>query len=100
MLDMEAFLSHAINRVPPECHVDVVEICGGNARTMQVMIRRHFRGGRNFDIVVGSDLTQPEEVRKLFAYLSEKKPFVTVMSPSCVAPSSSPTVSRYSGSSA
>ena len=38
-------------------HVDVMEIMGGEGRTSQVMTRRHFRIGKNFDAVVGVDLT-------------------------------------------
>ena len=54
----------------PHVFADVFEICGGEARCTHILVRRHhFRGGRNFDIVVGINLLKPEEVRMLWTYL-------------------------------
>ncbi len=35
--------------------IDIAEICGGEARTTQVGIRRHLKCGPNFDIVSNFD---------------------------------------------
>ena len=37
-------------------YVDVAEIMGGESRTTQVLIRRGYHGGENFDCVVGLSL--------------------------------------------
>ena len=55
----------------------------GEARTTQVMIRRHYRGGRNFGCVVGVDLMTSEGEQDLYDYLDKARPFVCVMAPQC-----------------
>ena len=61
------------------------EIMGGEGRTTQVMIRRHFRTGKNFDAVVEIDLTHEDEVQEMMQYLNQIKPLVIVMSSRCTA---------------
>ena len=47
----------ALNMLAPlESKVDIVEICGGSARTSQICIRKHLKVGRNFDLVTNVDL--------------------------------------------
>ncbi len=53
-------------------HIDVMEVMGGAARTTQVLIRRMYRGGRNFDAMVGVDLTDPDEEHELYRYVQER----------------------------
>ena len=36
--------------------VDIAEICGGEARTSQLVVRRHLAAGPNFDLVTDVDL--------------------------------------------
>eukprot|EP00975_Prorocentrum_lima_P003680 802701-Prorocentrum_lima.AAC.1 len=59
-----------------ECHFDVDEIMGGEAQTTQVLVRRHYRGGRNFDAVVGVDLHNGDEIQEMCRYLAEVRPLV------------------------
>ncbi|CAK0793269.1 unnamed protein product, partial [Prorocentrum cordatum] len=56
-------------------YIDVVEICGGNARTSQIMIHRfhEVKIGLNFDIIVGIDLLDPTQEAALWQYLKSNK---------------------------
>ena len=51
-------------------YIDVVEICGGNARTSQILIHRFHETkiGLNFDIVVGIDLLDISQEAALWQY--------------------------------
>ena len=40
--------------------VDIVEICGGEARTSTLAVRRHLRVGPNYDLVTNVDLNDEE----------------------------------------
>ena len=61
----------------------LAEICGGEARTSRVAIRRHMAHGPNFDLVVGVDLTIPDTQRRVYNFFLNKKVFVAVMAPPC-----------------
>ena len=41
--------------------VDVAETMGGEGRTTQVLVRRGYEGGENFDCVVGCDLMRADD---------------------------------------
>ena len=41
--------------------IDIAEVCGGEARTSQIAVRRQLILGRNFDIICGCDLTVNKE---------------------------------------
>ena len=54
--------------------LDMCELCGGEARSSKVAIRRRLSTGRNFDLVTGCDLNKPHEQRLVltkFPALSE-----------------------------
>mgnify|MGYP000158354039 CR=1 FL=1 len=64
-------------------YVDVVELCGGAGRTLQIAIRRRMKAGRSFDLTTGVDLSQPAEVSAYWRYLRDSRPRVIVMAPPC-----------------
>ena len=68
---------------PPDQYVDVVELCGGAGRPLEIAIRRRMRAGRNFDLTTGVDLSQPAEVAAYWRYLRKSRPRVIVMAPPC-----------------
>ena len=83
-MDFEAFLLHEPDpKFNNSCYLDTAEICGGNARTTQILIRRHYDTGENFDAVVGCDLMLDEDADALFHYLDTQKPIVTIISTPC-----------------
>ena len=59
--------------------VEIVEVCGGNALTSYLCVRRKL----HFELITGADLTKPGVEAKLLAYLDLAKPLVLVMSPVC-----------------
>lgn len=67
--------------------VDIVEICGGSAKTSQMLVRRRHRDVsyrcKNFDIVVDIDLLEPHDIDKLWHYMRKCKPLVTIHSSPC-----------------
>ena len=67
--------------------VDIVEVCGGENRVTQFLIRRlhrtGFRRGLNLDSVVGVNLLLASERKWVWTYLETCKPIVVVMSPPC-----------------
>ena len=36
----------------PQTYFDVAEVMGGRARTLRILVRRHYRGGRDLDDVL------------------------------------------------
>eukprot|EP00973_Karenia_brevis_P047346 6573303-Karenia_brevis.AAC.1 len=44
---------HHYTKLP---HDDVAELCGGKRRTVNLLVRRGFRPGPNFDLVAGYNL--------------------------------------------
>ena len=63
--------------------LDICEICGGEARTTQLGIRRRLATGRNFDLVCGVDLNSPTQQKKVLHYIREHQVMVVIMSPTC-----------------
>ena len=63
--------------------VDVAEIMGGEGRTTQVLVRRGYDGGENFDCVIGCDLMRADDEQRLYDYIDRYKPRVLVMAPQC-----------------
>eukprot|EP00973_Karenia_brevis_P012066 1638041-Karenia_brevis.AAC.1 len=43
-------------------HDDVAELCGGKSGTVNLLVRRGFRCGPNFDLVAGYDLRRDEHI--------------------------------------
>ena len=64
---------------------DVVEFCGGTARTTHISIRRHFKSGGNWDLITGADLNEPETQGKAMQYFTVIGAAVAVMAPRCPA---------------
>eukprot|EP00972_Heterocapsa_arctica_P080108 11807757-Heterocapsa_arctica.AAC.1 len=79
---MHAFQTEWPETKPGICD-DVAEICGGSALTTQLIIRKSYRSGKNFDILVGIDLRDRREVARLWQYIQYSGPRVFIMAPPC-----------------
>ena len=55
----------------------VCEVAGGEARCTRIL-SKHFRAGRNFDLVTGCDLTKPEEQAAFMRYRQNSKVLVAL----------------------
>ena len=77
-----------IKRWPTKDTVDYMELFGGAGGITRVAIRRHLKGGRNFDLTAGVNLHEQREIDALMRYIQEYKPFAVVMGPPCTAFSS------------
>ena len=74
----------ALNVLAPlASKIDIVEICGGSARTSRIGIRKHLKVGHNFDLVTNVDLNDPRDQQMVMQYFFDHKPLVAVMSPRC-----------------
>ena len=77
-------LEHALIQANADSSpLDVIEICGGEARCTTVAIRRGLRAGDNFDIICSCDLNDESNQNKVIKYIKESKPLVTIMAPTC-----------------
>ena len=63
--------------------IDIAEICGGQARTTQVAVRRKLKVGPNFDLVTDCDLTCPRQQSYAYEYFEKGHVLVAVMAPVC-----------------
>ena len=63
--------------------LDVIELCGGEARCTQVAIRRKLSAGDNFDIICNCDLNSHENQAKVLEYIKRNRPLVAIMAPTC-----------------
>jgi len=69
---------------PPGRHYhDVAELCGGAGGTGTLLVRRGWRKGPNFDIIVGFDLTKHDTKDHFLSYLKTSKPTVLIISTPC-----------------
>ena len=68
---------------PKAFNTDYCEVFGGIGGVTKIAIRRNLKGGQNYDIVAGCDLSDPQHVASLFRYLAVHKPLVAVMGPPC-----------------
>ena len=63
-------------------HLDIVEICGGEARTSQIALRTFGMSvGPNFDIVANYDLHDRTTLRKVCSFLFHRDVLCYVMAP-------------------
>ena len=62
---------------------EVMEVMGGLGVTTQILVRRQFVGGRNFDLRVSVDLTKAREIQSLWDYMAQHRPDVVIMAPPC-----------------
>eukprot|EP00959_Pyramimonas_sp_CCMP1952_P284918 5956566-Pyramimonas_sp.AAC.1 len=63
--------------------VDVVEICGGEARTGQLAVWRRLRIGEKFDVVTSCGLNDEGQRRAVERCRRQRRPLVAVVAPSC-----------------
>ena len=63
--------------------LDMVEICGGMARTSTIAVRRRLRTGANFDVVTDWDLNDPKQQAEVKTYFRKFQPLVAIMGPTC-----------------
>ncbi len=63
--------------------LDLAEICGGEARTTQIGIRRHLKCGSNFDLVTNFDLTVKHQRMRAWQYFEQNTVLCVIMAPVC-----------------
>jgi len=64
-------------------HVDLIELCGGEARISQVAFKRSLISGGNLDLVTGCDLGDPTTQRAVNHYLANCNVMVAILQPNC-----------------
>ena len=69
---------------PSGSAVDVGELCGGIATSSRLLVRRGYVTGQSFDIVVGFDLENKQNVTLLFVYMDRYQPFIFLLHPPCI----------------
>ena len=80
---------------PAEHQHDVFELCGGDARTTRILIRRRsISASVNFDLVVGINLLDQAEVQLLYEYIDNHRPICGILSPPCTGLSGSSDLNR------
>ena len=65
------------------CGLDIVEICGGDARPSQIAVRRQMPSGENFDLRNGYNLNDKRRQDAVWEYFKRCRPLVAVMAPTC-----------------
>ena len=63
--------------------VDIAEICGGVARATTLAVRRSIRGGPNFDLITGVDLTNCRDQELTKKCIVKRHVLVVAMAPTC-----------------
>ena len=63
--------------------IDVAEVCGGEARTTQLGVRRRLTTGQNFDLVTDFDLSNSKDCHYAYQYFVRNNVLVAVMAPVC-----------------
>lgn len=63
--------------------ITVAEVCGGQARTTQIAVRKRLATGRNLDLTAGCDLTKPQDRRAGLEYFTTNDIGVAVLAPIC-----------------
>ena len=63
--------------------VDLAELCGGEARTTKLAIRRRLRAGPNFDLVTHVDFNKPQDQANTRHYFQDNEALALVMAPTC-----------------
>ena len=76
-----SLLAIAASSGQPEAQTDVMEVYGGEGRPTDISIHRKHRAGRDWDLVVGTDISDPAEQAALWRYIRECKPRLLVMAP-------------------
>ena len=73
---------------------DAAELCGGAGGTGTLLVRRGWRKGPNFDIIVGFDLLKPDAKDHFLRYLDVSKPTVLIISTPCTGMKGSSAINR------
>lgn len=79
--DRSAARSHPSPATPPS--VDVAELCGGAADVADMLLRRGFLHGLNFDIIVGFNLRSPGHNKHMWQHLDARQPTIMIISTPC-----------------
>ena len=67
-----------------EPRVHVCELFGGEGQTSRICSKLlGLRSGKNFELMCGIDLSNPNEVQSMWSYFHRTKPDVIVMAPPC-----------------
>jgi hypothetical protein len=72
-----------LSGTPQHWGVDIVEVCGGAARTTYLCVRRQLTSGHNFELLTGCDLNDIRTQVIVWGYFDVARPLVTVMAPTC-----------------
>ena len=78
IIDLNTFIAKTSSH---PSSLDLIEICGGTARTSTIAARKGLTAGENFDLMCSCDLNVKENQHKVLEYIHKTKPLVTVMAP-------------------
>ena len=86
--DLESFTTWNESKVvshhlPGRHYHDAAELCGGAGGTGTLLIRRGWRKGPNFDLIVGFDLTKHDTRLHFLRCLETSNPMVLIISTPC-----------------
>ena len=62
---------------------DIAEVCGGEARTTTLAVRRRLKAGPNFDLTTDINLCDPKDIHFTLHYFRDYDVLVAVMAPVC-----------------
>lgn len=79
--DLESFMNWSSSQ--KLCFHDVAELCGGAGDTAELLVKRGYSGGPNFDIVCGINLLVPCNKAHFLRYLEECKLNLLLISTPC-----------------
>ena len=79
--DLEQFVYTARARGKGLGDLDVAEVCGGEARSTQIGLRRKFQCGPNFDLVCKCDLTQRKDQKLCLDFFQDNDVLVAIWAP-------------------
>ena len=61
----------------------MAELCGGAGDTAALLIKRGYKGGPNFDVIVGINLLHSQERSALLQYVNVRRPKIILISTPC-----------------
>eukprot|EP00971_Amphidinium_carterae_P287331 5703885-Amphidinium_carterae.1 len=78
LAEHQAFMQQSRKRGTIPGTTDIVELCGGSAMTTTLAVKAGFKarikGGRNFDLLVGVNLNDPQQQKDMWTYLAKERP--------------------------
>ena len=75
--------AHQAYATGQQSYDDVAELCGGVSGTVNLLVRRGYQSGPNFDLVCGYDLFKRGDRWYFFEYLAHCRPSVLIISTPC-----------------